>query len=908
VALAAGTRLGPYEVIAQIGAGGMGEVYRARDAKLNRDVALKILPEAFALDSDRIARFRREAQVLAALNHPNIAGIYGFEDSGTTHALVLELIDGPTLADRIAKGPITLDEALPIAKQIAEALEAAHEQGIIHRDLKPANIKVRDDGTVKVLDFGLAKALEPASAISPMLTNSPTITTPAQMTGIGMILGTAAYMSPEQAKGRAADKRSDVWAFGCVLYEMLTGTRAFEGDDVSETLAAVLRANPDWSSLPNGTPARIQTLLDRCLRKDAQKRLSHIAIAGFEIDETLVGHSAEGTPEVVTPSFVRRAVPVACGFVLAAALLGGVLWAFRPVTTAPLVTRFTITLPEGRSFGGLGRNVLDISADGSQLVYVANRQIYRRTMGEFDDIPVPGSENTIGVITPVFSPDGRWVAYVSSSPGGATIAKIPIGGGVSQSLTPPLNMFVGSGMSWDDGGIVVSLGQRIERVPTNGGTPQVLVTLKEGAVPSRPQLLPGGNAVLYTQRQADTDDNGRSDVVVHSLTSDLDKTVVMNGADARYVESGHLIYVVGGGLFAVPFDLKRLEVTGEPVAVLSGVRRFYSARGAGGAQYSVSRTGTLIYVPGPTALSQAQDIALIDRTGRSDPLKWPAGAYEAPRVSPNGKQVAVSSIDAKGATVLIYDLSGASKPRPLTFGGRNRFPIWSGDGQHVAFQSDREGDLAIYMQRADGNGPAERLTHPAKNASHVPDSWSPDGNHLLFSETKGSEISAWVLSLSDKNVSPFGDIRAQLPIDATFSPDGKWVAYQAGRRGENGVFVQPFPATSVKYKISKESAAHHPAWSRDGKEIIYIPAQANAVVVSVTTRTGVDVSKTTSELPAKGIEGGPFSIRNFDVMPDGRLLGVVDAAAQGSLAPANLQIRVVLNWFEELKQKVTTAH
>jgi eukaryotic-like serine/threonine-protein kinase len=913
VALAPGTRLGPYEILSAIGAGGMGEVYKARDIKLNRDVALKILSEAFALDGDRIARFRREAQVLASLNHPNIAAIYGFEDSGSTHALVLELVEGPTLADRIATGPIPLDDALPIAKQIAEALEAAHEQGIIHRDLKPANIKLRPDGAVKILDFGLAKALEPASGVRADVTNSPTITSPALMTGVGMLLGTAAYMSPEQAKGRPADKRSDVWAFGCVLYEMLTGTRAFEGDDVSETLAAVLRANPDWSSLPGSTPPRIRTLLDRCLRKDAQKRLSHIAIAGFEIDETLVAHPATGTPEAVTPSVGRLAVPVAVGFVLAAAIISGLLWAFRPATTAPLVTRFAIAIPEGRLFGGAGRSVLDVAPDGSQLVYVANRQLYRRTMGEFDDMPVPGTENTTGVATPTFSPDGRWIAYVASFPGGAAIVKIPSGGGVVQALTPVLKTGLGglgSGMSWSDDGIVVARGQSIERVSPNGGTPQVLVTLKEGESPSRPQMLPGGHAVMYTRRRVDSSDNELSDIVVYSLTSGTDKIAVMNGADARYLESGHLVYAVGGVLWAVPFDVKRLEVTGEATAVLNGVRRggVSGARPVSGAQYSVSRTGTLVYMPGPAVLSEGQqDIALIDRNGRIEPLKWPPGAYEAPRISPNGKQIAASSVDAKDATVRIYDLSGASSPRRLTLGGRNRFPIWSGDSQHVAFQSDREGDLAIYMQRADGNGPVERLTHPAKDVSHVPDSWSPDGNHLLFSETKGNETSSWIVSLPDKKVSPFGGIRTLLPINAVFSHDGKWVAYQAGRPGENGVFAQPFPPTGPKYQISAGSAAHHPAWSRDDKEIIYIPAQANAVVVSVTTKNGVDVSKTTSELPAKGIDGGPSSIRNFDVMPDGRLLGVVNAVAQGSGVPASPQIRVVLNWFEELKQKAPAA-
>jgi serine/threonine-protein kinase len=935
MALSAGSRIGPYEIVEAIGAGGMGEVYRARDAKLARDVALKVLPAEFALDPDRLARFTREAQVLASFNHQNIAGIYGFEQgppeggpnvpdvgagfSRPIHALVLEFVDGPTLADRIAQGAIPVDEALPIARQIAEALEAAHEQGIIHRDLKPANIKVRPDGTVKVLDFGLAKLLGPpeggpygrdvgAGFSRPGVTASPTITTPA-MTQVGMILGTAAYMSPEQAKGREADTRSDIWSFGCVLYEMLTGKRAFEGDDVSDTLAAVLRASPEWSALPADTPSRIRALLERCLRKDAQKRLPHIAVVRLDIDEIATDPSPLVPTAVVRPSIARRAIPIAIGAILAAAITSGAWWMFRPHPTVPLVMRFAITLPPGRLFGGAGRHLLDVSPDGSQLVYVANRQLHRRTMGELDDAPIPGSENPIGVALPVFSPDGRWVAFAATLPGGAGIMKIPVGGGVAQTLTVLPNATFGAGMSWGDDGIVFARGQTIQRLSSNGGTAELLVTLKEGQSPTEPQMLPGGKAVLYTRRHVDVRENDSSEIVVHSLTTATDTIAIKNGANARYLESGHLIYAVGGVLFAVPFDLKRMEVTGEPVAVLSGVRRGAGIVGqnSGVAQFSVSRTGTLIYVPGPASLAEAQqDIALLDRDGRIESLKWPPGAYEAPRISPNGKQVAASSVDAKEATIWLYDLSGTTSPRRLTFGGRNRFPIWSGDSRLLAFQSDRDGDLGIYSQRADGSGPVERLTNPVKGASHVPESWSPDGNHLLFSETKGTEISSWIVSLSNKKVSPFGDIRAQLPINAVFSPDGKWVAYQAGRPGDNGVFVQPFPTTGAKYQISKGSAAHHPAWSRDGKEIIYIPAQANAVVVSVTAQAGFGVSKTTHELPSKGIEGGPGSIRNYDVLPDGRLLGVVNAGAQASGLMETPEIRVVLNWTEELKRLVPT--
>jgi len=447
-------------------------------------------------------------------------------------------------------------------------------------------------------------------------------------------------------------------------------------------------------------------------------------------------------------------------------------------------------------------------------------------------------------------------------------------------------------------------GRGIGRVSPNGGTPEALVTVKAGEAAIDPRMLPGGDAVLYTRRGTL---NETSEIVVHSLKSDEDTTVIKNGSDARYLDSGHLLYADGGVLFLVPFDLKQMKVTGEPVAVVNGVQRSGTIGVGGAAQFSVSSTGALAYVPGPSVIAQfAQlDLAFIDRNGHIERLKLPAAAYEAPRVSPDGKQIAVSSINAKEAVLWIYDVSGTTSPRRLTFGGRNRLPIWSGDSQRVAYQSDREGDLAIFAQRADGSGPVERLTKPAQGASHVPDSWSPDGEHLLFSETKGNEISSWLLSTKDKKVSPFGDIRSLLPINAVFSPNGNWVAYQSGRPGDNAVYVQPFPATGGgKQQISKGSAAHHPAWTRDGKEIIYIPAQANALVVSVKTSPSFSVSKTTLELPTKGREGGPSSIRNYDVMPDGRLLGVIDAAESPTGEPPVQQIRVVLNWFEELKQKL----
>ena len=536
MALALGTRLGPYEILSAIGAGGMGEVYRARDTKLNRDVALKILPEAFTLDGDRIARFRREAQVLASLNHPNIAAIYGFEDSGNTHALVLELVEGPTLADRIAKGPIPLDEALPIAKQIAEALEAAHEQAIIHRDLKPANIKVRDDGTVKVLDFGLAKAMEPASAISPALTASPTITTPAQMTGVGMILGTAAYMSPEQAKGRPSDKRSDVWAFGCVLYEMLTGTHAFDGEDVSDTLATVLKGQPNWTNLPALVPSRIQLLLRRCLLKESSRRLQAIGEARIVIADVLSGeqddisHSQSGSARSTDAVlWWPRATSVAVGALVAAALAGAGWWRFWPQATPVTVTRFFIPLAQGEShpaFSNTGRQVLAFSPDGTQIAYSADQRLYVRTMAELDARPIPGLDGSSNVVSPVFSPDGRSIVFWSS--GDETLKRIGVTGGAPVTIASVGNPV---GMSWSPDGILLGQAKGIVRMSQNGGTPELVISTKNDEVAHGPQMLPGGKVVLFTLGRAtlSLDRWDHAKIVVQSLASGERKVLIDGG-------------------------------------------------------------------------------------------------------------------------------------------------------------------------------------------------------------------------------------------------------------------------------------------------------------------------------------------------------------------------------------------
>jgi eukaryotic-like serine/threonine-protein kinase len=922
MSLAVGSRFGPYEILSALGAGGMGEVYRALDTKLNRDIALKILPPEFALDPERLARFKREAQVLASLDHPNIGAIYGLEDSEGVHALVLQLVEGPTLADRIAQGPIPVDEALPMARQIAEALEAAHDKGVIHRDLKPANIKLTADGQVKVLDFGLAKLLDSEASVpgqtrsySPGLTNSPTMTTPA-MTQLGIILGTAAYMSPEQAKGRAADKRCDIWAFGCVLYEMLTGKRAFDGEDVSDTLAAVLKTEPEWTALPRDLPPLIRTLIQRCLEKDRQRRTSDVSIALFSIDE----YESIG-PSIATPLAVasratlwRQAVPVLTGVILGSAIVGIGVWKAKPFPPRIIITRFSYTLPDGERFTDQFLPSVAISPDGTQLVYVANQRLYLRSMSDLVARPIPGTEVQTNIGNPVFSSDGNFIAYwtrtgpVNLNPAGV-LKRIATRGGVATTIGEvdfPL------GLRWNGDSLLFgTVNKGIMRIPATGGSPELLLKVAADEITQGPQIL-GSGALLFTVAKL----SNRSltmgtpaawdsaQIVVQSLKSGERKTLIQGGSDARYLPTGHLVYAAAGVLFAAPFDPVRLEVTDGKVPVVEGVlRTMAGAVSSGAAHFSVSDTGSAVYIAGPVAtLSDQRDLVLIDRNGSREALALPPGAYENPRISPDGSRVAFDMED--GQQVLIHNLAGNTARRQLTVEGKNRFPIWSPDGQLVAFQSDREGDLAIFWQRADGTAAAERLTRPERGTAHAPRSWSRDGKQLLFAAIKESESTLWILNLPDKRAMRFDDIKSQAPLWATFSPDGRSVAYtSASDVSASAVFVQPFPPTGAKSLIS--SAGTLPHWSADGKELFYQTSRPWAV--TITLQPSVSIGNP-MQLPIDLSYSRGGSVADaFDVMPDGkRFIAVVGGGQRASGPPATPQIQFVLNWFEELKQRVPT--
>ena len=583
MALAPGTRLGPYEITAQIGVGGMGEVYRATDTKLKREVAVKVLPSALASDPERLARFQREAEVLASLNHPNIAAIYGLEEADSTKALVMELVEGPTLADRIAQGAVPVDEALPIAKQIAEALEAAHEQGIIHRDLKPANVKLRPDGVVKVLDFGLAKALEPTGAMSPGMSQAPTITTPA-MTQAGMILGTAAYMSPEQVKGRAVDKRSDVWAFGAVLYEMLTGRRAFDAEDVSETLAAVLMREPDWAALPAVTPPTVTAVLRRCLQKDRKQGARDIGDVSLAL-EGAFETAAKATPDAVAlqPRFPlwRRALPFTATAVVVGIVAGLGVWTLRPTGPRPLI-RFTHVLPEGRALFRSGRHVVASSSGGEHFVYTANDGLYLRPMDTLEDRLLVA---TGAPIRPFVSPDGRSVGYFDLA--AVQMKRVGVTGGAAGVIA---DVGVPYGASWGpDGTILYGQPDGIWQVSENGGEPERVIATEPGEQAFGPQRLPGGDWVLFTlARTAGASRWDEADIIAESLTSGERRVIRSGGSDARYVPTGHLVYAHERVLYAVPFDLGRLDATGDPVPVAQDMgRAFNPAANSGAAHYSL---------------------------------------------------------------------------------------------------------------------------------------------------------------------------------------------------------------------------------------------------------------------------------------------------------------------------------
>jgi len=884
MALSPGSRLGPYKISGQIGAGGMGEVYRAVDTNLGRHVAIKVLPEAVAADRDRLARFDREGKTLAALNHPNIAAIYGLERSGGTTALVMELVEGLTLADRIAHGAIPVAEALPIAQQIAAALEAAHEQGIVHRDLKPANIKLRPDGTVKVLDFGLATSVG---------SGFPTDRTTHTRTAPGTLVGTVAYMSPEQARAERADKRTDIWAFGCVLYEMLTGKNAFRGDTVTDTLAAVIRGKPDWSLLPADAPHRLRALLHRCLQKEPKQRLRDIGEARIAIEDVLSGASPDASGDGVAPrgeSRPGRLALLGLGTLLLGAGVGAIAtWNLKPSPeSAAPVARFQIDLPAGQRLATSG-SALALSADGSQLAYVATsegsdvRRIYLRAMNTEEIQPVAGTE---GAMDPFFSPDDRWLGFFA----GGKLAKIPMNGGVAQPLAPAA---LPGGASWGRGTIVFSpqAGGNISQLSDQGvGLRSITQLDTADAGLFSPEILPGGKAVLFARFKPSPA------IAVQSIGTGKPRVLIPGPAVTapRYVSSGHLIYARMGTLMAAPFDAERLEIEGDGVPVVPNVLQTPTI--IPWAQYAVSASGSLAYVPVATSSPRSQ-LVWVDKRGRETFLPAPPRDYDQPRILPHeGGRIALNVNDNARTELWLYDLAKDSlRPFPLE-GPINAMPLWTPNGTRIAYMSSREGPGRIFWQPADGSGAPERLT---SGDIELPFSWSPDGQTLAFVDT--ANLAIWMLHLADRKPELF--LQASGLSDAPqFSPDGQWVAYVSEQRGRREIYVQPYPGPGGKRQISTDGGTE-PTWNPQGGEIFY-RLRDKMMAVEVTTRPSFSIGKTRVLFEAHYVENtAGYSRPNYDVSPDGQRFLMLKPVAQ---QPAPTRINFVLNWTQELKRLVPT--
>jgi eukaryotic-like serine/threonine-protein kinase len=901
-----GKQIGVYKIVSLLGAGGMGEVYRAHDMKLQRDVAIKVLPGAFTADRDRLSRFQREARVLAALNHPHIGAIYGFEDASSVTALVLELVDGETLADRLARGPLPIEQALAMARQIADALDAAHELGIVHRDLKPGNIQITRDGAVKVLDFGLAKVVTGGRAGN-NCPESPDATI--DRTGAGMMLGTPSYMSPEQARGQPVDKRADIWAFGCVLYEMLTGRVAFAGETTSDTIAAILEREPNWSALPETIPAGVHRLLLRCLDKDPKRRLRDIGDARVEIETTsdaLVRSPSTGAH--------RRVILIAaCAVSVAIALTAAVMKFVRTDDhAAHSVTRLTIPLADSDVFTAGGGPRAAVSRDGKRVVYVANRRLYLRTLEQLEAVPILGTEpppvfgqgRNLGFAeNPFFSPDGQWVGFTQ----GDEIKKVPATGGVAtrvSALTQAegYTLYPHGPIAWSADDTMLFASTSLEgrnggiwRVPAGGGTPKLAIALGGGQVATAPQLLPGETEILFTVSTGASWDDAA--VVVQSLSTTERHVVVQQAFGGRYVAGGYLIYGFHGTLYGVQLDLAAHRIIGTPGPLVSGVAQMTAMPRWGAFQYWLSNDGTLVYLP-EASQGRKSLLVWVDRQGREQPLPAEPRAYQYPRISPDGQRVALDLRDQQN-DVWLWDFARSTLTR-LTFGRQSGGPaIWSPDGQHVVFGPDRGGILNLFWQSANGTGFAERLlTSP--NVQYG-DTFSPDGSQLVFDEVDPkTKYDLRVRSMNGGHVStpllqtPFNEQSADL------SPDGHWMAYQSDESGRAEVYVRPYPDVNAgRWQIST-SGGTRPLWSRDGRELFYLDAERRMTVVAVQAQSNFSVGLPTMLFDTRSLSLAGIG-RNFDVSPDGtRFLMVKDLPV-----PAEAKrLIVVQNWFEDLKRLV----
>jgi serine/threonine-protein kinase len=893
--LASGTRIGSYELGAILGVGGMGEVYRARDTKLNRDVALKVLPEAFASDQDRLARLRREAQVLASLNHPHVAAIYGLEEAAGKLALVLELVEGEALDERLKRGPISIEEALPMARQMAEGLEAAHEKGIVHRDLKPGNVKLTKDGEVKILDFGLAKALEGEVTNEGELSQSPTLSR--RMTEAGVILGTAGYMSPEQARGKALDQRADIWAFGVVLFEMLSGGRLFSGETVSDTLAAVLRQEINWKLLPLSTPPAVRRLLERCLHRDPKQRLRDIGEARIAIEAR-----EEVTPlPIVTPTpFWRRALPWALaglGFAVAFAL-----WApWRPAPEPATPVRLSVELGAEASLAvpAFGPTAI-LSPDGKLLAFTARKtggdppQLYVRRLEELRASPLAGTE---GADEPFFSPDSQWIGFFADD----KLKKIAVAGAAAVTLCD-VQRGIWSATWSEDGTIFFDSLGGLSRVSSSGGTPEVVTTPDPTISDRWPQALPGGGAVLFSSGLDRRFED--ASIVVQSLPDGPRKVLHQGGYHARYLPSGHIVYMHDGTLFGAPFDLGRLELTGPPAPILEGVT---ANPLTGGAQFAFSQRGTLVFRSGRNLNLSAVTIHWVDQDGKTEPLRALAGYYYNIRFSPDGRRIALDTFGGREQDVWVYEWERNTMSRLTIDPSDDGYPVWTPDGERIAFSSTRadKDNSNLYWQRADGTGDAERLTD-SENSQQA-SSWDPSGKLLAFGEfnpetgwdimilpMEGDEASGW--KPGKPRVFLNGPFFESAPM---FSPDGRWLAYYSDESGRREVYVQSFPGPGSKWPISAGGGTY-PIWSRSRRELLYHAYDERIMVVPYTVEgDAFRAEKPRPWSPALVRPRGPW--RSFDLHRDEKRVAVLKGE-EGSAEVKPDHVVFIENFFEELRR------
>jgi serine/threonine-protein kinase len=886
--LNAGTRLGPYEILAPLGAGGMGEVYRARDTRLDRTVAVKILPSHLSSDPTLRQRFDQEAKAISSLNHSHICALYDVGHQDGTDFLVMEYLEGETLAKLLQKGPLPIAQVLKLGVEIADALDKAHRSCIVHRDLKPGNIMITKSGA-KLLDFGLAKAALPLAS-GATLTAAVTRTSP--VTQPGTVIGTFQYMSPEQVEAKELDARSDIFSLGAVLYEMLTGQRAFLGKSQLSVASAILEKEPEpISTLQPQTPPSLDHAIHRCLAKDPDDRWQTVRDLELELKWIAEG----GSQVVLSPKASERSTLGwrALALSLTTLLLGAVIaslatWNLKPSPPRP-VSRTVIALPPGQQLAGLEQPAVAISPDGSQLAYVAiqggTQQVYLRTMDSLESRPIPGTE---GGVNPFFSPDSQWLGFFS----GQKLKKIALSGGAALTLS---DVVFPGGASWGGRGTIslaTAINGALRQVSDGGGAQQPLTQREPAEVAHRwPEFLPDGKTILFVTSGASFDWSN-AQIIAQSLATGERQTVLQGGTQPRYAASEHLIYAQNGALMAVPFDPQRRTVTGPPARVLEGVLQ---SSASGAAQYSVSSTGTLAYVHGDVQSAQRR-LVWVARNGTEQNVPAPVRAYLFPRLSPDGQRIAVG-ISEHETQLWLYELARQTLTR-LTFEGNvNLNAAWTPDGKRIAYNSSKEGPTNIFWQLADGSGGLERLTNsPYPN---IPGSWSPDGQLLTFSVVgSATGYDLWVLRLSDRKALPF----LQTPFNESaprFSPDAHYLSYISNESGRYEVYVQPYPGPGGKWQISTEGGTE-PLWNRNGRELFYRSGD-KIMAVDIATQSGFAAGKPHMLFEGR-YERSPATVPDYDVSLDGQRLLMLKSSEQEAVAPT--QINVVLNWFEELKRRV----